>query len=207
MRLRNLLSHIRDKALAIKNINSFSTNDVYETYNKTDIRYSNLSFCPVNAVREDNVMRYEFMVYYADRLLVFDHESNKNEIYETGVDIIMSLLNSLDDDIMYDIPLQFTYFEQQFSDYLAGVYAQVTLEVPYEQGNCELISEIPPELDITENGVYDVTEYAYINVNVDLTDKIHETESEISSLDEDILETSKSLSEIKTQLEEFYGNY
>lgn len=138
MYLRELLKHIEDKALEIKNVASFSVNDVYETYNATDILYSNITFSLMRTERSENVMRHTFMVYYADRLLMFGKNNNKLEIQEQGMTALLSLINSLDDEITYTLPINFVPFEQQFADYLAGIYAEVTLETSYAMGDCLL---------------------------------------------------------------------
>lgn len=203
MFLRQLLDHIKSKALEIKNVHSFSTNDVYETYNGTDIKYSNITFSLLRSERGDNVMSYTFMVYYADRLLMFGKDNNKLEIQEQGISVILSLLNSLDDDITYTLPINFVPFEQQFADYLAGVYAEITLEVPYALGDCLLtdFDELSRTISISENGTYNVTSYEVADVNVDYTEKIEELTIQ-RNVKKQYLEE-----ELANEIEAFYGNY
>jgi len=50
----------------------------------------------------------------------------------------LTLLEHLPDEYDYITPVQFTPFEQQFADNLAGVYSQVIFETEYDLGKCGL---------------------------------------------------------------------
>jgi len=123
-------------AKKIHNLNSFSDNDIYDEWIKPNIRFSALNVYLQNVVRTESTIQYNVMIYYGDRLL--QDCSNRNAIFDDGVNIILTMLESLPDDISYDTPVQFTPFEQQFADQLAGIYCTVNFEVPYEIGKCGL---------------------------------------------------------------------
>ena len=75
------------------------------------------------------------------------------------------LLEKLDDEISYS-EVQFQFFEQSFADKLAGVYAQVTFEMPYNVCE-ELVEPEPIVMYIDKNGNYDVSVVDIVEVAVD----------------------------------------
>lgn len=62
--------------------------------------------------------------------------------------------------------MQFQFFEQSFADKLAGVYAQVTFEMPYNVCE-ELVEPEPIVMYIDKNGNYDVSVVDIVEVAVD----------------------------------------
>ena len=81
---------------------------------------------------------YSFIFYYGDRLL--QDKKNINSIFTDGVNSIQAVVNLLNQEDKIDIEGQVMYtpFEQQFMDYLAGVYAQVDITVPSPIGLCSI---------------------------------------------------------------------
>ena len=62
--------------------------------------------------------------------------------------------------------MQFQFFEQSFADKLAGVYTQVTFEMPYNVCE-ELVEPEPIVMYIDENGVYQTEGIDVVKVEVD----------------------------------------
>lgn len=167
MTYSELVYEIKNAAEAISNINSFTTKDVYEAYNEANIEYSNIAVGLETANRTSNTIQYNCIIYYADRLL--QDASNKLAIHDDGIRNIQAILNMLPDEISYNTPVVYTTFEQEFSHYLAGVYARITFEVEFDFGACDIDidTDIPDVYLIRENGVYKVDKYDYVQVDVE----------------------------------------
>lgn len=136
MNYTEIIKNMRDAAGTIHNLNSFNDDDIYDSWIRPDIKFSALNVYLMNAQRTNSTIEYTIMVYYGDRLL--EDGSNRNAIWDDGINVILTWLERLDDEISYTIPVVFNPFEQKFADNLAGVYCQLTIEAEYELGRCGL---------------------------------------------------------------------
>lgn len=139
MNLVQFIKHLGETALSLKNVNSFTNADVYVTYNQPDIRYSNISFSHTSATISQGILTLSGVLTYADKMM--ENRANLTAIQSDGIMQLNLLLEKLDEEISYS-EVQFQFFEQSFADKLAGVYAQVTFEMPYNV--CEELVEPEP---------------------------------------------------------------
>lgn len=164
MNYTQIKNELQKIALRHTNVNSFSGTDPYEELNKPNIQYSIVLCGLESAQRQDNTIQYSVILYYVDRLT--RNNENTDQLKDDGIRVLQSIISQLPDDITYYNPVQYTPFEQQFSDYCGGAYCRVTLESEFEQGNCgidDYVEELKT-LYITENGIFNVTGYTYVNV-------------------------------------------
>jgi len=151
-------------------VHSVSLGDIYENLNgKLDIVYGNVNFDIASVTRNEGLINYNVYVYYTDRLL--QDKSNWPLVKDTAETVLSSIVNFASTELG-DVQDGYTikFFEQQFADYCAGGWVNFSLEVQNELGDCEM-EGFDPEypgltLTITENGVYNVEEYARAVVDV-----------------------------------------
>lgn len=136
MTYSDLTDKMCDVAGRIHNVNSFYAADIYDAWSRHNIQYSSIAAYLMSAERSENLVSYNVMLYYGDRLL--KDGSNREAIWDDGIRIIMTLLDNLPVEVEYTTPVVFNTFEQQFADVLAGVYTQVSIDCPFEQGQCGL---------------------------------------------------------------------
>ena len=166
MTFTQLITEVQKVALKQHNVNSFSSEDVYEYWNRPHIQYASVNIGLESADRTENTIVYNCVLYYGDRLI--QNASNKIAIQDDAVKVLQAIISNLPDNITYYTPINYTVFEQEFADYIAGAYCRVRLETEFDQGNCSLddyIEELKT-LYITENGIFNVSGYDQVNVNV-----------------------------------------
>ena len=169
MNLVQFIKHLGETALSLKNVNSFTNADVYITYNQPDIRYSNISFSHTSATISQGILTLSGVLTYADKMM--ENRVNLTAIQSDGIMQLNLLLEKLDDEISYS-EVQFQFFEQSFADKLAGVYAQVTFEMPYNVCE-ELVEPEPVVMYIDKNGNYDVSVVDIVEVAVDTKEGLY----------------------------------
>lgn len=131
-----LINKIKSIALTQKPCKSFFSGDVYDNWNSAEVAFGSIDVGISNITNLDNRSTYTLIIYYGDRLL--QDKSNSNELITDGVNTIQSVLNILNtiDFINVQEPVIYTPFEQQFMDYLAGVYCQVDIVTDSAIGEC-----------------------------------------------------------------------
>lgn len=138
MNVRELTNIIKEVSLTQTPIKSVYDGDVYEVWDNSEVNFGSLNFGLQNISYDSNLCTYTFIFYYGDRLL--QDKSNVNEIYTDGINAIQSVLNILNEQYRVDIPESINYipFQQQFCDYLAGVYATVEISTESTIGLCSI---------------------------------------------------------------------
>ena len=121
-------------------VKSVCDGDVYSNWNTTELKFASVNVAIENISRTENQITYDLILYYGDRLL--QDESNANAIVADGVNVLQTILNSLDEELEVNTPIQYTPFAQSFADYLGGVYCRVTIAADFALGNC-LMDEAP----------------------------------------------------------------
>lgn len=167
MNYTQLITEVQKVALKQHNVNSFSSNDVYDEWNKPHTQYASVNIGLESADRTENTIVYNCVLYYGDRLL--QNANNKIAIQDDAVKVLQGIISNLPDDITYYTPINYTVFEQEFADYIAGAYCRVRLETEFDQGNCSLddyIEELKT-LYVTENGIFNVAGYDQVEVHVE----------------------------------------
>ena len=111
-------------------VNSFYTQSPYECWNVKEVQYGSVSFVITKVNTTDTVTTYEAVLYYADRLM--EGGLNRDAIHSdssTVIQTIVGAMNQSDEYFRIEYPVGITLFEQDFSDTLAGGYANITIEV------------------------------------------------------------------------------
>ena len=176
MKYKEIVKIIKNISLALPDVQSFYTGDVYEVNADQSVKYSSVVL--TNQEHQfDNVndrFQYNFILFYIDRLT--DDENNRTDVHTAAVSALKTIVQHLED---YDVIIndfKFNLFRERFNDQCAGAYA--TLSVKVEDNDCTDgfsfdFGQISPdklkEISITTNGVYtpdDGYYYTKVSVNV-----------------------------------------
>lgn len=143
MNLAQTIQYITNVAKEHPLVKTVIEGDVYQL-NSLEVKYG--VFCitqPMNNVaKEDNIMKYTFTIFYVDRLN--EDESNKLVIQTDGINVIHEVFNYIKTNAQtadINIPITFTTYTEKFADKCGGAYANVTLEVDDETGDCDFYYE------------------------------------------------------------------
>ena len=176
MKYKEIIKIIKNISLALPDVQSFYTGDVYEVNADQSVKYSSVvltnqehSFDNIN-----DKFQYNFILFYIDRLT--DDENNRTDIHTAAVSALKAIVRHLED---YDVIIndfKFNLFRERFNDSCAGAYA--TLSVDVEDNDCnedfdftygQISADKLKEISITTNGTYTPDEgyyYTKIDVNV-----------------------------------------
>lgn len=174
MKHTDLFKAIKD--IAYRYVKTATEGDVYSIWNSNEIKYSAFNIALDSIEVEDTNLSYNVVMYYGDRLI--NNDSNFNFVVADGIRIMSSIINDISDIDSIDIDNNYniTPFQQQFADYLGGVYVRLTItgnnldlcDIEIED-NGPIIEDL--SLAITENGTTKVTAPSntyYKNVEVDV---------------------------------------
>ena len=132
MNFQNFYDTIKQIALNTKTVESFYEGDVYTNWNSLNVTYGSFDV-NINFIRRINnfdIVNVSF--YFGDKLK--NDSSNLFQVQTDGFRVIMNVINHLKEN--YEIEdfedIQIHPFFQQFSDILAGCYADVNIYVPVE---------------------------------------------------------------------------
>ena len=134
MTIQQILNKLNIYSQQLKFVSTVYNGDIYENLNgHTDIKYG-----VVNITINENLQVMDIYIYYADRLL--QSNSNDYEIKATAELVLTNIINYLSKlGDVYD-GYQINFFNQQFTDNLAGGYVQIQFETTRILGDC-LIDE------------------------------------------------------------------
>lgn len=138
MNLYEICNALQEIALQKPNINYVGEGDIYDLNTLPNLKYGVFFITQTNHTISEDTTDFELTLYYIDRL--FQDKSNTLEVHSTGLQVLTSIINTLNIEypnlnINYDINA--TTFVHKFSDYCAGVYAQVTITVDNNIGICD----------------------------------------------------------------------
>ena len=132
MNFQNFYDTVKQIALNTQKVESFYEGDVYTNWNSLNVTYGSFDV-NINYIRRSggyDVVNVSF--YFGDKLK--NDSSNLFQVQTDGFRVIMNVINHLKDE--YEIEdfedIQIHPFFQQFSDILAGCYADVNVYVPVE---------------------------------------------------------------------------
>lgn len=132
MNFRDFYDKVKIYALNTQTVNSFYEMDVYKNWNSLHVEYGSFD-CNINYIRViENSVVVNCTMYYGQKLK--NDSSNVFDAQTDGYKVIINVLNHLKDDYELDSfeEIQIYPFFQQFSDILAGAYADVNIYVPIE---------------------------------------------------------------------------
>lgn len=112
-------------------INMIVRNDIFRLNTYNDAKYGVFAWVQgqhATAVT-DGLVRYQLTFIYADRLTADQH--NQVEVQSVGIQTITNIVQALaGEDIFVKGDITFQTFNQRFLDECAGVFSNITLEVP-----------------------------------------------------------------------------
>lgn len=191
MKLIEILHSIKKIALRNPFVKSAHIGDIYSILNPTaEMKYSVVTIDITELNRDEIGATYTVILNYADRTL--QDNSNVKEIQSDAFSCLTSLINEISEELEGETDnFTLTTFEQKFNDYCAGASAQFQLTLASEMGDCALedYEHVEAEIDIDQNGTYDISDYAIANVSVvdeSAQKKIKKLEAEIEGLNIEI---------------------
>lgn len=132
MTLKEIINALNKIAISQPLVNSVvKTGDIYSINENPDTEYS--VFCAVqqthNLDPELNIMSYNFVLYYVDRLT--SDKNNKIDVQSTGLQVLTNIVKKFADEYE-DVAqlgdnISFEVFTDSFNDLCAGAYATVTI--------------------------------------------------------------------------------
>ena len=188
MKYKEIVKIIKNISLALPDVQSFYTGDVYEINADQSVKYSSIvltnqehSFDNVN-----DKFQYNFILFYIDRLT--DDEANRTDIHTAAVSALKAIVQRLEDYNVIINDFKFNLFRERFNDSCAGAYATLSVEV--EDNDCNDgfsfdFGQISPdklkEISITSNGTYTPDEgYYYTKVSVNVQPPLQSKTIEIT---------------------------
>lgn len=143
--------------------------DIYEFHNSGNRNYSTfvLTQGENNQINE-NYTQYNFTAFVTDRLT--DDEKNLLEVQSNCATILNQIMIEIQDKLEYFSESEtMSFWKEKFNDLCAGCFIQFSLQVPNDY-ICNNDIFMTKSLTITENGLYNVTGYDSVDVNVHPTD-------------------------------------
>ena len=131
MTLQQVIRVIEMVAMKQPSVNMIVQNDIFRLNAKPDAQYGVFGWTQGQhtASADSSLIDYSFTFFYVDRLK--NDMSNQIEVQSVGIqtlDNILRELNSLD--VYVNASYSFQTFNQRFVDECAGVFCNVTLQVP-----------------------------------------------------------------------------
>ena len=138
MTLKEAIKVIEEVASRQPSINMIVENDVFRLNAKADARYGVFAWLQGqhSTSIDSNTISLQFTFFYVDRLT--EDKGNQIEIQSVGIQTLDNILRKLDDLGMW-VSNNYTFqaFNQRFLDECAGVFTNVTIDIP--------ISSVCPE--------------------------------------------------------------
>ena len=138
MTLKEAIKVIEEVASRQPSINMIVENDVFRLNAKADARYGVFAWLQGqhSTSIDSNTLSLQFTFFYVDRLT--EDKGNQLEIQSVGIQTLDNILRKLDDLGMW-VSNNYTFqaFNQRFLDECAGVFTNVTIDIP--------ISSVCPE--------------------------------------------------------------
>lgn len=129
-------------------VNMIVQNDIFRLNSKSDARYGVFGWTQGqhSASVDSSMMTYSFTFFYVDRLK--NDMSNQIEVQSVGIQTLNNILRRLDEmEIYVNSSYSFQTFNQRFLDECAGVFCNITLQVPADT----LCSECYPDFGLDFN--------------------------------------------------------
>lgn len=179
MTYKEIIKIIKNISLALPDVESFYTGDVYEINKDQSVKYGSVvltnqehSFDNVN-----DQFQYNFVLFYIDRLT--DDENNRIDVQTAGINALTTIVKTIEDYGCIIDNVRYNVFKERFNDWCSGVYGTFSIQV--DDNDCvEEFEIITPDklraITINSNGTYKGL-FNEVNVNVSDKEFINETKS------------------------------
>lgn len=145
MNLKEFYNSFVDVSMQHPIVNDSITGDVYRL-NKETHKYP-LTCCGIqNIVKQNNVVQYNCIIYYVDRLQ--ENHNNETDIHSVAITTLKQIINKLttfneNNIIAYELGNTFNLFNQKFADECAGAWVSVNITLQDEVGLCSDYIYVP----------------------------------------------------------------
>ena len=131
MTLQQVIKTFEVVASQQPSVNMIVQNDIFRLNSKSDARYGVFGWTQGqhSTSADSSMFTYSFTFFYVDRLK--NDRSNEIEVQSVGIQTLDNVLRKLDDIGMFvNSSYSFQTFNQRFLDECAGVFCNVSLQVP-----------------------------------------------------------------------------
>ena len=131
MTLQQVIKAFEVVASQQPSVNMIVQNDIFRLNSKSDARYGVFGWTQGqhSSSADSSFFTYSFTFFYVDRLK--NDVSNQIEVQSVGIQTLDNILRGLEElDIFVSSSYSFQTFNQRFLDECAGVFCNVSLQVP-----------------------------------------------------------------------------
>lgn len=131
MTLQQVIKAFEMVASQQPSVNMIVQNDIFRLNSKSDARYGVFGWTQGqhSSSADSSFFTYSFTFFYVDRLK--NDVSNQIEVQSVGIQTLDNILRGLEElDIFVSSSYSFQTFNQRFLDECAGVFCNVSLQVP-----------------------------------------------------------------------------
>lgn len=158
----NYFTLIEDiKRTSLQFAEEFYEGDVYEFLNSGNHKYPSIILTTQNVSTTDNINSISGTLFCVDRLT--DDSSNRLEIQSNAFNKLQRIFEALEENTINLQSNTYTPFAEKFADLCGGMFVEFSLKYIGESLCDDL--EIK-EIELTQNGIYDVIGYDRAIVNV-----------------------------------------
>ena len=158
----NYFTLIEDiKRTSLQFAEEFYEGDVYEFLNSGNHKYPSIILTTQNVSTTDNINSISGTLFCVDRLT--DDSSNRLEIQSNAFNKLQRIISALEENTINLQSNTYTPFTEKFADLCGGMFVEFSFQYVGESLCDDL--EIK-EIELTQNGIYDVIGYdrAFVNV-------------------------------------------
>lgn len=133
MTLQQVIKAFEMVASQQPSVNMIVQNDIFRLNSKSDARYGVFGWTQGQhtSSADSSFFTYSFTFFYVDRLK--NDVSNQIEVQSVGIQTLDNILRGLEElDIFVSSSYSFQTFNQRFLDECAGVFCNVSLQVPVD---------------------------------------------------------------------------
>lgn len=158
----NYFTLIEDiKRTSLQFVEEFYEGDVYEFLNSGNHKYPSIILTTQNVSTTDNINSISGTLFCVDRLT--DDSSNRLEIQSNAFNKLQRIISALEENTINLQSNTYTPFTEKFADLCGGMFVEFSFQYVGESLCDDL--EIK-EIELTQNGIYDVIGYDRAIVNV-----------------------------------------
>ena len=159
----NYFTLIEDiKRTSLQFAEEFYEGDVYEFLNSGNHKYPSIILTTQNVSTTDNINSISGTLFCVDRLT--DDSSNRLEIQSNAFNKLQRIISALEENTINLQSNTYTPFTEKFADLCGGMFVEFSFQYVGES-LCDDIMEIK-EIELTQNGIYDIIGYDRAIVNV-----------------------------------------